>query len=285
MVFANLKAAPGLPGKPGHAVMLTVTAPGAEHVFDRQTGEVLREGLPWDTAHCAARGEHRHSGVEGCRVDRLKATQWNLTADARWSTIHRRAATEVRRVYGNSALVLLCRAKEIQKRGLIHWHPVLLCSTPRQRRAVEAYHARLRELAPSYGFGFVGPLPKPQAASGAAAYLSSYFVTGKKGKRTLQESVTHPALAKGRLIWVSPRLTMKTGVTMRELRFRRFVWVRYGHMIALGGHWIDIGRKLAEVERDRGAPLTGDEVARLVVHLGGGAGGPQALGVPGAPAG
>jgi hypothetical protein len=48
---------------------------------------------------------------------------------------------------------------------------------------------------------------------------------------------------------------------MRELRFRRFVWFRFGAMVAMGGEWIDVARRLAEVERELGRPLTGDELA------------------------
>ncbi len=48
---------------------------------------------------------------------------------------------------------------------------------------------------------------------------------------------------------------------MRERGFRRFVWFRFGGMVAMGGGWIDVARRLAEVERELGRPLTGDELA------------------------
>jgi hypothetical protein len=271
VLFENLCALATLAGLDGQAVMLAITAPGTQHVYDPATGEVICEGIPWDEAWCSHRGPHKHSGPDGCRADPLKATAWNLTADERWSKLHRRAATETRRIFGNDGLMLLCRALEKQKRGLKHFHPALAAATPRQRQAVVYYRERLAELAPSYGFGFVSEKIKPQSARAAAAYLSSYFVTGKRNKTQLQESVTDPALARSRLLWVNPKLTMRTGVTMRELRFRRFVWVRYGGLVRAGGEWIGIARRLAEIERDRGAPLTGDEVVRLVDHLRAGA--------------
>lgn len=265
VLFENLTAAgEGQGGLGGCAVMLALTAPGSAPVWDKETGEVICEGIPWDERHCAARGPHKHSGKLGCRADIYKATQWNLTADERWSVLHRRAATAVRRQYGKDALVLLVRAKELQKRGLIHWHPVLLATTPTQRMAVRRYRNLLVEWGPLYGFGFVSQKLKPQSAKAAAAYLSSYFVVGKKEKAQLQESVTHPALRKGRLLWMTPRLTQKTGVTMRELRFRRYVWMAYRQFAVVGGDWLILGRWLAEVDRERGRPLTGSEVAELV---------------------
>jgi hypothetical protein len=250
------------PGKlPAMAVMLAVTAPGARHVWNPATGEIICEGLPWDLAWCAHLGEHRCSGPLGCRVELVKAADWNRTADARWSKLHRAVAGWVRRRCGNDALVMLTRGLELQKRGVKHAHPVLLATTPRQRHAVELYAKRMSERAPFYGFGYVERKVKPQSCKGAAAYLSSYFVTGKKGKTTLQETVQHPAMRRSRLLWMTPKLTQATGVTMRELRFRRFVWFRFGSLLAMGGEWIDVARRLAEIERELGRPLTGDELA------------------------
>jgi hypothetical protein len=265
VLFENLGAlGEGQGGLGGCAVMLALTAPGATPVWDKETGEVICEGMPWDESHCAHRGPHKHSGKLGCRADVYKATQWNLTADERWSQLHRRAATAVRRKYGKDALVLLVRAKELQKRGLIHWHPVLLATTPVQRVAVKQYRNLLAEWAPLYGFGFVSQKLKPQSAKAAAAYLSSYFVVGKKEKAQLQESVTHPALRKGRLLWMTPRLTQRTGITMRELRFRRYVWMAQRQFAVLGGDWMVLARWLAEIDRERGRPLTGAELFELL---------------------
>lgn len=67
---------------------------------------------------------------------------------------------------------------------------------------------------------------EPQAAGNAAAYLSSYFVKGRRGKETLWESVRSPAMPRS-IVHVSTRLTMRTGCTMRVLRLKRavfYVW-------------------------------------------------------------
>jgi hypothetical protein len=92
-----------------------------------------------------------------------------------------------------------------------------------------AYLTRLAELAPSYGFGFVhseSKLVKPMPAQNAAAYLSSYFVKGRRGKLALWESVRSSAMPRS-IIYVSTKLTKQTGCTMRTLRLKRalyFLW-------------------------------------------------------------
>lgn len=189
-------------------VVLAVTAPGAGQ-------------LPWDVEHCAALGAHQHSGKLGCRVDRRHARAWNETASARWRALHRRAYQEVRR-HGVRPTMLV-RAFERQHRGVLHVHPVLAFTRPDERHAAHLYVAALAELAPRYGFGFTERRLRPISRRGAAAYLSAYFVTGKRGKETLQESVRSPDMPRS-IIHVSVELTQRTGVTMRELRFRRFVY-------------------------------------------------------------
>ena len=53
-------------------------------------------------------------------------------------------------------------------------------------------------------------------------------------------------------------------VTMRELRFRRYVWMRYSLLMKAGGKWVDVARALAELERERGSELTTDEMSALI---------------------
>lgn len=130
--------------------------------------------------------------------------------------------------------------------------------------AAEAGRDPLAPGPPGGGFGFVSQKLESKSPKAAAAYLSSYFITGKREKAQLQESVKHPALAGGRLIWLTSKLTLKTGVTMRELRFRRFVWARYSHFLKVGGKWIDVARALAEIERERGSEVTSEELAELL---------------------
>ncbi len=119
---------------------------------------------------------------------------------------------------------MVARVWEMQMRGVLHVHPVLSLVTARQRAGARCYIGRLAELAPQYGFGFVERKVKPQAAVNAAAYLSAYFVKGRRGKATLWESVRSAAMPRS-IVHVSVRLTQETGCTMRLLRLGRYVWV------------------------------------------------------------
>lgn len=119
--------------------------------------------------------------------------------------------------------VLLARVFEKQNRGVLHVHPVLGFKTPAERHAAHLYAAYLAQYTNKYGFGFSERRLSSASGKRVAAYLSSYFVIGKKRKATLQESVMAPDMPRS-IIHVSTALTQATGVTMRELRFRRFVW-------------------------------------------------------------
>lgn len=189
-------------------VLLAVTAPGADQ-------------LPWDEDHCRPLGNHRHSGSLDCRVHPLAAREWNQSASDRWRRLHRRAYQAVRRHGVRSTL--LVRAFERQRRGVLHVHPVLGFATPAERHAAHLYAGYLQQFAAHYGFGFTERRLRKLSAKAAAAYLSTYFVTGRKGKESLQESVLAPDMPRS-IIHVSTDLTQRSGVTMRELRFRRFVW-------------------------------------------------------------
>ena len=108
----------------------------------------------------------------------------------------------------------------------LHVRPVLALVTAQQRAGARFYMERLAELASQYGFGFVERKVKPQPAVNAAAYLSSYFVKGRRGKATLWESVRSAAMPRS-IVHVSVKLTQETGCTMRLLRLGRFIWVNW----------------------------------------------------------
>lgn len=197
----------------GDILLSAVTAPGADE-------------LPWDEQACAALGEHKHSGKLGCRVDRVAARAWNESAAERWRRLHRRAYQETVKRVGKGSVWLVARVWEMQARGVLHVHPVLAYGTGRQMAGARLYVERLAELAPQYGFGFAERKVRPQPAQNAAAYLSSYFVKGKRGKATLWESARSPAMPRS-IVHVSVKLTMQTGCTMRVLRLKRaihYVW-------------------------------------------------------------
>lgn len=119
-----------------------------------------------------------------------------------------------------------------------------------------------------HGFGFVGEKAgrSMQLMSGdrAAAYLWSYSVRGTGSKATLQENARNPHLPR-MLIWVSPRLTRPSGVTMRNLRRCRQLWavrrgllpppswsaVEFARIVNLAGPWPARGRKSPRCRGDR----------------------------------
>lgn len=206
-LFRNLEAVRG------EIVLGAVTAPGA--------GE-----LTWDEQGCAALGEHEHSGRLGCRVDARAAREWNESAPERWRRLHRRAYQDTVRRCGRGSVWMVARVWEMQTRGVLHVHPVLAYVTASQRAGARCYTDRLAALAPQYGFGYVERKVKPQPAVNAAAYLSAYFVKGRRGKATLWESVRSAAMPRS-IVHVSVKLTQETCCTMRLLRFGRFMWVMW----------------------------------------------------------
>jgi hypothetical protein len=193
--------------------MLTITGPGADV-------------LPWDREHCAPLGEHRCSGLLGCRVREREAREWNESASARWRRLHDRCARLARRETGLRPWVLL-RAFEVQRRGVLHAHAVVARGTWGRKVAATAYERHLVRLAASYGFGGIDtPTGRARHARESAAYVSSYLTKGKGSKRTLGETVRSDQLPQS-IIHVSTSLTLRTGVTMRALRFRRLVHSRW----------------------------------------------------------
>ncbi|MEA2218546.1 MAG: hypothetical protein QOJ35_1172 [Solirubrobacteraceae bacterium] len=197
-LFRNLEAFSG------NVLISAVTAPGADQ-------------MPWDESICDALGAHQHADGLGCRVDGSVSGRWNRDAPAAWRRLHRRAYQETVRRCGPGSVLLLARVWELQARGLLHVHPVLGYDTAAQMAGARSYLARLAELAPKYGFGFVHSkreLVKAMPAKNAAVYLSSYFVKGRRGKTALWESVRSSAMPRS-IIHVSTKLTLQTGCTMR----------------------------------------------------------------------
>ena len=85
----------------------------------------------------------------------------------------------------------------------------------------------LRELAPRYGFGFVDGWHKVGRkfwpGVQAAAYLSSYFIGGRRHKAQITENVLAGDLPR-LVVFVGRDLTRSTGCTMRSLRHARRLW-------------------------------------------------------------
>lgn len=189
--------------------MGTVTAPG-------------RDVLPWDESHCAHRGPHRHDGRLGCRCEPLALWKWSSTLPKRWTRMSNHAAIATRRG-GFPEFRIWALAWEPQKRGAPHVHVICPVDTARERAAFRSYLAHLQRLAPQYGFGNVDQSFRAFEPSAAAAYISSYFVRGRKEKAELVANVSDPNLP-CRLLYVSPKLLRPAGISMRLLRQVRRYW-------------------------------------------------------------
>src|SRR5439155_6898675 len=108
-----------------------------------------------------------------------------------------------------------------------HLHGVVSVAPTEQRQWAEAYITALREMAPSYGFGFVDGWHKVGRrfwpGVQAAAYLSSYFAGGRGRKMAITENVLAGDLPR-LVVFVGRDLTQRTGCTMRSLRNARRLW-------------------------------------------------------------
>lgn len=211
-LFANLNAyADQVPDgvRSPRVLVSAVTAPGIEG------------GMEWDEHHCRARGEHEHSGQLGCRVRVSRAAPWNESAAKRWRDLHRQVYQRCRRE--GLRPWLLVRVWEMQKRGVLHVHPVFAYSTLEEKRSADRYLEHLAALRASYGFGYVERKQRVREPRAAAAYLSSYFISGKGRKVSLEESVQSNWMPRS-IIHVSAKLTQRSRVTMRSLRLKRFIW-------------------------------------------------------------
>jgi hypothetical protein len=211
VLFANLKTAPMV-------ALSDVTPPG-------------QDDLPYDERYCAHLGPHKHGKRYGCRIEEEALWAWSYDISRRWKKLHNAARNATIRE-GGRCLPLLARVWEPQARGAAHVHIVFALNSPDDVRIAQLYFDELARLAPKYGFGFVGTKKgvSLQILSGerAAAYLSTYFVRGRKEKATLQENACNPYLPH-LLIWVSPKVTKVTEITMRMLRRLRHLWaVRKG---------------------------------------------------------
>jgi hypothetical protein len=213
----------------GETTIATLTAPGARV-------------LPWDPRRCKARGPHAHSGPAGCEVDRWAAADWNRTATKRLSALIHAASERVRRANVGSPHVL-ATVLEL-KRGVFHAH-IVLGYEGFTRKALDVFLDALDDLRGEYGFGtskrggFDRGHPGRFSGPHAGLYTSKYLrPDGAKGSfipaliRMEQLIKRYPETGRPveqiRPVFVSPKLTRRSGVTMRFLRWSRRAYYVYG---------------------------------------------------------
>lgn len=197
----------------GPVTVIAITPPGADR-------------LPWDEEHCKHRGPHKHAGKRGCRVQQRELREWSETLTWRAQKLRKAAYQALKRAGGDLQPPLwLTRGWEPQRRGAGHLHVVLPYGTFAEKRAAQEYAKTLARLAPNYDFGHVDKHLKAWTGADAARYLASYLTgrSSKKGKQTIRQNISDPNLPSS-LVWVTPKLTRRTMVTMRSLRRARHLW-------------------------------------------------------------
>jgi hypothetical protein len=161
------------------------------------------------------------------------ARAFNQKAGSWWSELHRAAKVRADRATGFKGK-LAARVWEKQQRGLAHLHGVVSVESPVHIRWAEAYITALREMAPRYGFGFVDGWRKVGRkfwpGVQAAAYLSSYFIGGRRHKAQITENVLAGDLPR-LVVFIGRDLTLRTGCTMRNLRNARRLWASHQGLI------------------------------------------------------
>lgn len=194
---------------------IAITGPGADR-------------LPWDEEACKQRAKnHVHSGRRGCRVQQRALREWCDTLSYRWQLFRQAARLATKRELGYAPPWILCRVWEPQKRGVPHLHLVVPFGSPVEQQAARVFLKHLKRLAREYDFGQVGrhkgPELQPIEGREAARYLANYLA-GRTGKKTsIRDNIADPKLPRS-LLWLTPRLTRKTLVTMRTLRRARHLW-------------------------------------------------------------
>jgi hypothetical protein len=167
--------------------------------------------------------------------DRLPTPQamvrWNLAAPTAWRKLHSRTRQACTR--RGQRVTVVSRTWEYQRRGALHVHVVLGVATARELAGAHAYAAELSRRRVGLDFGFVDRgrrtggrrclevIPSERAARYVAKYLSPL---DGEGKPTLSETVTRRDVPP-HVLYVSRDLTLRTGVTMRSLRWARRCWV------------------------------------------------------------
>lgn len=209
----------------------TLTAPGADV-------------LPWDPRLCKLQGPHKHSGPNGCEVEAWAAAKWNRSVTRRLSAICNHAAVRVRRS-GLVVPTMLVRALEL-KRGVFHAHLILGFKWS-EVDGLRAYGEALDQLRGDYEFGTSKhggfDMGEPGRFNGehAGLYASKYTrPNGAKGSfipalRMIEQATdrnpeTRRPTEQLRPVYVNPKLTARSGVTMRFLRWARYAYMAWGRV-------------------------------------------------------
>jgi hypothetical protein len=229
----------GLAEWDGQTTIATLTAPG-------------KDVLPWDPRRCKLKEPHMHSGPNGCEVDQWAAAKYNKSVTKRLSRLKHASTQRVRRA-GVARPEVLATVLEL-KRGVFHAH-VVLGYHPHSREGLERFLDALDELRGEYGFGtskhggFDRGAPGKYTGPHAGAYISKYLrPDGAKGSfipallkiEQIVERDPETGRPKEQLrpVYLNPKLTKKSGVTMRFLRWTRYAYRRWGKLTHTEAHFM-----------------------------------------------
>jgi hypothetical protein len=126
---------------------------------------------------------------------------------------------------------------EFQRRGALHLHVILRGETAHERHQAHLYVAALDRLRHPHRFGFVdrgrshGGVRRLERISArrAGSYLAKYLAPMEGGKMKLSDTASRDD-APSRLFYMSRSLTTVTGITMRNLRYKRAAWMRLSEL-------------------------------------------------------
>jgi len=200
-------------------ILVAVTAPGADE-------------LPWDPDCCLGGEQHRHRGDQGCRVVRDLADEWNESASERYAGTWKAASIQAdrwlrRRGYQGRLPRRVANAWASQQRGVWHVHEALPAKSPLELQWSRMVVRFIERNGRRYGWGNVdrNPLRKAAAGVGRDGTLAARYLA-RNTAGYLAENAGGVVLPGRRLrSYVSRRLTTETGVTMRNLRRVRYLFV------------------------------------------------------------
>jgi hypothetical protein len=194
----------------GPVATIAITGPGADR-------------LPWDEYRCRLRRPHKHSGKRGCHVEEAPLSRWCETLSYRWQLLRQAARIATKRELGYAPPWIVARVWEPQKRGVPHLHLVVPYGTFAEKRAADVFRKHLARLVGEYDFGHVQGKLAPIQGRDAARYVANYL-GGRSGKKSsIRENIADERLPRS-LLWLTPKLTRETLVTMRTLRRARHLW-------------------------------------------------------------
>jgi hypothetical protein len=199
---------------------IAITGPGADV-------------LPW-----ACEKNHKHSGTKGCRVQERPLSVWCETLPYAWQLMRQAARVATKRELGYAPPWLMCRVWEPQKRGVPHLHLVVPYGSFAERKAANVFRRHLARLSREYGFGRVQGELQPIEGREAARYLASYLAGRTAKKNSIRDNIADPNLPRS-LLWLTPKLTRETLVTMRTVRRARHLWAAWDGICPVP-HWASL---------------------------------------------